>query len=199
MPPPVEVPDQGMTPEERAGIDRLARLPTWQYEKQRKVEKQHLGIRLEFLDAAVEQARRRIYGDEEADNQQQGEALNFVEPKPWPEPVDGRELVRDIGQAIRHNVVLPSLYLFVVALWVIHTYLLDELKCTPRLIIGAATEGCGKSTLVDVLSYLVWRPLRTIGLTPAALFRAIDKIKPCCCSTRPPGHSTLSMARPTIC
>src|SRR5262249_522907 len=50
-------------------------------------------------------------------------------------------------------------------------------KCTPRLIIGAATEGCGKSTLVDVISYLVWRPLRTIGLTPAALFRAIDKYK----------------------
>jgi putative DNA primase/helicase len=177
VPPPVETPDEGMTPEERAEIDRLARLPTWQFEKQRKVAAKQLGIRLDFLDAAVEQARRRIYGDEEDDNQQQGQALNFVEPEPWPEPVDGHELVCDIGQAIRRNVVLPPIYLLVLALWVIHTYLLAELRCTPRLIIGAATEGCGKSTLVDVLSYLVWRPLRTIGLTPAALFRAIDKYK----------------------
>jgi putative DNA primase/helicase len=178
VPPTVEPPDEGMTKEEWAEIDRLARLPIWQYEKQRKDAAKSLGIRRELLDAMVEQARRRIYGDEEADNQQQGQALNFVEPEPWPKQVDGPELVRDIGQAIRHNVVLPPLYLFVLALWVIHTYLLDELKCTPRLIIGAATEGCGKSLLVDVLSYLVWRPLRTIGLTAAALFRSIDKYKP---------------------
>ena len=29
-----------------------------------------------------------------------------------------------------------------------------------------------------MLSYLVWRPLSTIGLTPAALFRSIDKYQP---------------------
>ena len=177
VPPPVEVPDEGITPEERAEIDRLARLPTWQYEKQRKDAAKKFKVRLDLLDAAVEQTRRRIYGDEE-DDTQQGQALNFVEPEAWSVPVDGHELVCEIGGRIRHNVVLAPEYLLVLALWVIHTYLLEELKCTPRLIIGAATEGCGKSLLIEVLSYLVWRPLSTIGLTPAALFRSIDKYQP---------------------
>ena len=133
------------------------------------------GVTVGDLDRLVRMLEESKAADE--GGSQQGQALNFVEPEAWREEVDGRELVCDIGLAIRHNVVLDPLYLFVLVLWVIHTYLLDELKCTPRLIIGAATEGCGKSTLVDVLSYLVWRPLRTIGLTPAALFRAIDKYR----------------------
>jgi putative DNA primase/helicase len=135
------------------------------------------GVTVGDLDRLLRIIEKSKEGDDGGDNLQ-GQALNFAEPEPWPKPVDGHELVGEIVRAIRHNVVLPSHYLFVSALWAIHTYMLDELKCTPRLIIGAATEGCGKSTLVDVLSYLVWRPLRTIGLTPAALFRAIDKYKP---------------------
>jgi putative DNA primase/helicase len=177
VPPPVEVPDEGITPEERAEIDRLARLPTWQYEKQRKDAAKKFKVRLDLLDAAVEQTRRRIYGDEE-DDTQQGQALNFVEPEPWPEPVDGYELVRAIGSAIRYNVVLAPEYLLILALWVLHTYLLEELKCTPRLIIRAATEGSGKTLLMTLLRYLVWRPLKSINMSPAALYRSIDKYKP---------------------
>jgi putative DNA primase/helicase len=175
--PPVEVPDEGITPEERAEIDRLARLPTWQYEKQRKDVAKKFKVRLDLLDAAVEQTRRRIYGDEE-DDTQQGQALNFVEPEAWSKPVDGHELVCEIGRAIRHNVVLAPEYLLILALWVIHTYLLAELKCTPRLIIRAATEGSGKTLLMTLLRYLVWRPLKSINMSSAALFRSIDKYKP---------------------
>jgi hypothetical protein len=177
VPPPVEVPDEGITPEERAEIDRLARLPTWQYEKQRKDAAKKFQVRLEYLDGAVEQTRRRIFGDEEADNQQ-GQALNFVEPEPWPDPVDGYELVRDIGLAIRRHVVVAPDYLLTLALWVLHTYLLGELKCTPRLFIRAATEGSGKTLSMTLLRYLVWRPLKAINMSPAALFRAIDKYQP---------------------
>jgi putative DNA primase/helicase len=177
VPPPVEVPNEGMTSEERAEIDRLARLPTWQYEKQRKDTAKKFQVRLEYLDGAVEQTRRRIYGDEEVDTQQ-GQALNFVEPEAWPDPVDGWELVRDIGRAIQRHVVVAPEYLLILALWVIHTYLLDELKCTPRLIIRAATEGSGKTLLMTLLRYLVWRPLKSINMSSAALFRSIDKYKP---------------------
>jgi hypothetical protein len=140
----------------------------------KKVAADH-GVTVGNLDTLVKMLEKSKVADE--GGSQQGQALNFAEPEPWHDSVDGNELVRAVGQAIQVNVVLSPLYLFVLSLWVIHTYLLDELKCTPRLIIGAATEGCGKSTLVDVLSYLVWRPLRTVGLTAPALFRAIDKHK----------------------
>jgi hypothetical protein len=134
------------------------------------------GVPLGDLDKLMRFIDNSKKADEEGS--QQGRAFNFAEPEPWEEEVDGLALVSAVGGAIRNNVVLGEEYLLVLALWVIHTYLLEELKCTPRLIISAATDGCGKSLLIEVLSYLVWRPLRTIGLTQAALFRSIDKYSP---------------------
>jgi putative DNA primase/helicase len=177
VPPPVELPNAGMTPQEWAEIDRLARLPTWQYGKQRKEAAKNFGIRLDHLDAVVEQARRRIYGDEEADNLQ-GHALKLDEADPWPEPVDGHELVRDLGRAVRRYVVMEPIQVFTVALWIIHTYIFDVFICTPRLAIGSPEMRCGKTTLLKVLRCLVWRPLPTVSITAPALFRTTEKYRP---------------------
>jgi putative DNA primase/helicase len=177
VPAPVETPDEGMTPEERAEIDRLARLPTWQYEKRRKDAAKNFGIRLDLLDAVMEQARRRIFGDEEADNLQ-GQALKLDEAAPWPDPVDGYELVLDLGRAIRRYVVMEPMDVLTAALWTVHTYIFDVFICTPRLAIAAPEMRCGKTTLLKVLRYLVWRPLPTVSITAAALFRTIEKYKP---------------------
>jgi hypothetical protein len=59
-------------------------------------------------------------------------------------------------------------------LWIIHTYLLDSFSISPRLAIGSPEKGCGKTTLLDVISRLVWRPLSTSNATVAAIFRIVE-------------------------
>jgi hypothetical protein len=65
-----------------------------------------------------------------------------------------------------------------VALWAMHTYVFDAFTCTPRLCIWAPVRRCGKTTLLDVISYLVNRPLPTANITGAAIFRTVEKAKP---------------------
>jgi hypothetical protein len=39
-------------------------------------------------------------------------------------------------------------------------------------------KGCGKTTLIDVLACLVWRPLLSANITIAPLFRAVELQQP---------------------
>ena len=64
------------------------------------------------------------------------------------------------------------------ALWVVHTYLLDCFGISPRLAITSPEKGCGKTTPLDVLSQLVWRPLPTANASAAAIFRVVELQRP---------------------
>jgi hypothetical protein len=65
-----------------------------------------------------------------------------------------------------------------VALWIVHTYVFDIFTCTPRLGISSPEKRCGKTTLLDVISYSVNRPLPTVNITGPAIFRTVEKAKP---------------------
>ena len=64
------------------------------------------------------------------------------------------------------------------ALWALHTYLLCGFGISPRLAITSPEKGCGKTTLLDVLSHLVMRPLSTSNATTAAIFRVVEMQQP---------------------
>ena len=102
----------------------------------------------------------------------------FPEPGPWPDAVDGAELLDGIATAIRSHVVLAEYARDIAALWVVHAYLTDCFLVSPRLCARSATKGCGKTTLLDVLSRLLPRPLPTANVTPAALFRVVEGYQP---------------------
>ena len=61
------------------------------------------------------------------------------------------------------------------ALWIAHTYAMSEFDFTPRLGIWSPEKRCGKSLLLEVISYLVSQSLMTSSISPAALFRVIAK------------------------
>jgi hypothetical protein len=65
-----------------------------------------------------------------------------------------------------------------VALWVVHTYLLDSFAISPRLAVTSPEKGCGKTTVLDLLSQLVWRPLSTANASAAAIFRVVEMTQP---------------------
>ena len=51
--------------------------------------------------------------------------LRFESPEPWPEPVNGAELLDEIAATYRRYVVLPEHADIALALWTVHTYSYD--------------------------------------------------------------------------
>jgi putative DNA primase/helicase len=63
-------------------------------------------------------------------------------------------------------------------LWTVHTFLLDCFGISPRLAITSPEKQCGKTTLLDTLGRLVWRPLPTANATASAIFRVVESQRP---------------------
>jgi putative DNA primase/helicase len=75
--------------EVQTAVERLAALPLLQYEQFRIAKAKELGFRASTLDWAVENARAAMRGADDG-------AVEFPEIEPWPEPVDGGELLADL-------------------------------------------------------------------------------------------------------
>jgi putative DNA primase/helicase len=159
-----------------AEIARLARLSSSHYEKERRAAAKRLDFRITALDRMVRATRGGPTGNGRA---LQGHPIELSEPRPWENPVDGATLLNEIVSGIRRYVVLPEHAARACACWVLHTHLAEHFLVSPRLGISSPTKGCGKTTLLDVVSRLVLRPLMSSNVTPAAVFRVIEKYKPC--------------------
>jgi putative DNA primase/helicase len=74
------------------------------------------------------------------------------------------------------------MYLGAVAVWAVHTHLVHSelvtLLVTPRLLISAAAENSGKTTLLKCAKLLSARGLMFVNMTPASLFRVFDAMRP---------------------
>jgi hypothetical protein len=160
-----------------AEIERLAKLTAVQYEQERKQAAEKLGVRASILDRLVK-AKRAELGLDESDGKQ-GHAIAFPEVDRWPQPVDGAVLLDEVAEAIRKHVVLSEHARDAAALWVVHTYLLDRLMITPRLAVTSALKGCGKTTTLDVLAQLVFRPLLAANCSTSSIFRVVEGFRPC--------------------
>lgn len=102
----------------------------------------------------------------------------FPPLEPWPEPVNGAELADEIKALFDRYLYLPNGASASVTLWVMHTYALGCFEITPRLAILSPMPGCGKSTLMDLICMLSYRPLMLSSITAAAMFRIIAEYKP---------------------
>ena len=93
--------DASETDEE--AIARLAALPEMEYERVRTDEAASLGVRVTQLDKLVRSERGGGEGDH-----LQGRAIEWNDPEPWPNPVDGAALLTDIARLIRLYVDMPD-------------------------------------------------------------------------------------------
>jgi hypothetical protein len=160
--------------DDRAEIKRLATLTPIEYERERKQAAEKLGInRLNALDSMVKAARA-----ENSDTKGQGRPLELPLIEPWPEPINGADLLDDICDAVKRYLVLPDGSAEALALWAVHTHAFECFTHSPRLAITSPEKQCGKTTTLDVLGELVARPLSTSNATTAAIFRTIEKAKP---------------------
>jgi putative DNA primase/helicase len=173
--PEITEPEKPEPPDEDAEIERLAKLSAFEYERNRAAAAKALGIRAGMLDKLVTFKRAELgLGD---DNKQ-GRPLTYPEIEPWPKPVDGAALLDEIAAAIERFMILPPHGATIAALWPVHTHCLDIFMVTPRLQVSAPDSECGKTTLLYVLNSFVYRPQNAAAVTPALLFRLMDKFRP---------------------
>lgn len=65
-----------------------------------------------------------------------------------------------------------------IALWIVHTYVIDQCYFTPYLHIFSAVKRSGKSRLAEVVGALCHRPITLSDPTGPTLFRIIAERKP---------------------
>lgn len=104
--------------------------------------------------------------------------LVLADPDPWPEPVDGDELLGEIAATVRRYLSASEEVFSTVALWVIYSHAFDLFDVSPLLAVVSPEKRCGKTTLLTLLNALVPRPLAIANITPAALFRTVEKYRP---------------------
>lgn len=111
----------------------------------------------------------------------EGEAANagiFAEIEPWPDPVEGADLLDDLTHALARHVVADKETLRAAALWAAFTWFVDVVQVAPIANITAPEKRCGKSILLTALGKLANRPLQVSNIAPAALFRSIELWSP---------------------
>jgi putative DNA primase/helicase len=159
-------------------IERLAALDMIDYDVARVEAAKRLGVRASVLDRAVAKKRRELGLDTAEDDSGQGRAVKITDVLSWHEPVGGDQIATTLAASVKTYAVLPDAAADAIALWILHTWLVNEFTISPRLAITSPTKGCGKTTVLRLLNQLARRPKRAGSISPPALFRAVEHFQP---------------------
>src|SRR4051794_4066477 len=88
------------------------------------------------------------------------------------------ELLDEVTRILKRYVVLPEFAAETLALWTLHTYAFELRDVTTYIGIESPEKRCGKTTLLDVLSEMVNRPVVAANISSPAFFRVIEDTKP---------------------
>jgi putative DNA primase/helicase len=165
--------DRASLGDERILIDELARLDPISYARRRQQAAKQLGVGRPALDKAV--ARRRDELNEEA---QETPLFEHWTVEQWPETVDGDALVLALIRRTRSHVVMTAEAALTVALWIMFAWVHAKAIHSPILMITSPEAECGKTTLLNLIGFLAPRSLSSVGISPAALYRSIEKWEP---------------------
>jgi len=108
----------------------------------------------------------------------QGRIPFSQEVEPWPDEVDGADLLSALSGVFSRHLSLPRGAADAAALWIIHCHAFDAFPVSPFLTFSSPEKRCGKTSAMILLRFLVPKPLLASNLTPASAFRMIDKFKP---------------------
>ena len=151
---------------EDAKIAELAQLSPLDYEKCREKEAKAFGARVSVLDKEVAAARPREPDGDTSDP--------FEDVEPWPEAVDGAQLLTDVRDVIQRFCVLPDHSADVMAAWVLHAWTHDAADISPILAIISPEKRCGKTTTLTVIGVLAPKAMLNVNISTAALFRVVE-------------------------
>ena len=134
---------------------------------------------LKGAKVSIGDLEREMDANDRGGNGKQGRPVEWNDPEPWPEAVDGAALLSGIASFITRYVSIVPELADTVALWIVVTWIHDRLEISPFLNVTSATKRCGKSLLLEALGELVHHPLPVSGrVTSSALFRTIEMHAP---------------------
>ena len=156
---------------------RLAALAPVEADRAMEAAAGKLGCLVSTLRDEVKRKRTELRGFG-AESSASGRSLDLEEPEPWHEPVVGTVLLDGLAETFDRYLALPAHGATKLSLWTVHTHAHEASFITPRLAITSVQKGCGKTTVLDLLSGLVPKPLQAANVTAAAVFRTIEAKRP---------------------
>ncbi len=144
----------------------------------REKQAERLTPQADTLPKEGENRAARLNGQEERQTRRSKSVLELPEAEPWPEAVEGSDLLDGLEQALRRFVMLPQWAGETLALWTLHTYAFSLREISTYVGIESPEKRCGKTTLLSVLSALVNRPVVAANISPPAFFRVIEETRP---------------------
>ncbi len=151
--------------DDEAVIKALATLDVLNYDRIRVEKADELGVQLKTLDAKVKEARKQA---------ESTKTLLLPDVAPCSEPVNLAMLLDQVKDQVRKHLILDDVYVDILTLWIAGTWFVPYVQIFPLLLIDAPERGCGKSQVLDLASFMAYRPLATANITPAALFRVVE-------------------------
>jgi putative DNA primase/helicase len=153
-------------------LDALAKMPKGLARgRERRRLAEQLGVSRSDIDAEIEERRT------EAETTALLHGHWHVEP--WPEPVEGNSLIRDIVRKLQKHVVLTHEGALAIALWVMLAWVHDEVAThSPILDAMSAEPESGKTTLLGIVWFLAPRAISSVDISRAALYRSIQRWQP---------------------
>jgi Protein of unknown function (DUF3631) len=137
-----------------------------------------LGVAVGALDVEFawrNQARKETKPEEEV---LPGQALTYPPVNPWPDPVDGAELLTEISATLPHYVRLSRAEYDAAALGMVHSHVFDFFDVMPIVTISSPQKRSGKTRLMRLAARVSPKALFISGNTAAFLVRAIDRDHP---------------------
>jgi hypothetical protein len=86
--------------------------------------------------------------------------------------------VAEVARFLHRYIVFSQDSLIVVAGWVVASWLAEVWDRFPHLVVTSPEKRCGKTTLLDLLYLITPRARYTTNISPAALYRSIEKDMP---------------------
>jgi hypothetical protein len=89
------------------------------------------------------------------------------------------DVLDSICEFIKRHVVFSSpAQATAIALWIVHTWIVDAFDYTPYLYIRSPEKRCGKTKLLDCLELVVAKAWRAVSPSEAVLYRKIERDQP---------------------
>jgi hypothetical protein len=143
--------------------------PLTREQERNRISEEH-NVRKSAIDQFIKECTKR---------EKTGGTTEIVtEVEPAAESISGDKLLSTIKGALLKYVILPGGAAEPITAWVVLTYCYDAFRILPMLGIASPDKRCGKTTLLEVLQGLANKSLPASNISPAAVFRTIEKYSP---------------------
>jgi Protein of unknown function (DUF3631) len=166
--PPAGAADEGF-------IAELAGMKPLDFARRRKAAAIKLGISVGDVDRLVAAARSTRTVDDLA------LLYDHWQVETWDEPVEGAALFRDLRDCVNRYVIVTPEQATAIALWIVYSWLHEHERFathSPILLARSPEKDSGKTTLLNLVGFLVRRGLPSVEISGPALFRSIEKWNP---------------------